>query len=433
MNLHGRNYLVITCEGCKVFFRRNALKLQTFMCPSNGRCDITVKTRQLCKKCRLEKCLANGMNKELAIVPVFKEITDYNSLNALESSRVSELIEACNDQESSAIFDLDSFKLDKLHAIILFDPKRPNLIHKEPVKLEQQLYIYLLQRYLLLKYRSESESKLQELMFLMKDLNVLREIQYTYGIQEFMPYSHYIGPLIKEIFICPANSQCVINKSTRAICKLCRLNKCYAAGMRKVESIRSNEENKIRKQMLELNILKHKPNGYNSVVSSPVSTATDVSTHSQQFIECHDFLTEIIGKTVNISDEELTQQISEIDIKLSLNENKVKTTELNSVPELAVMPIIRPLHNPNDWNCLETNRIAELLSATKIFEYKLSANMVSVNDFKDMICKYNIKFKDLVADIVQFAKCLNGFLTRICSDDQMVLLKSVNSDYTLQP
>ncbi|CAG2099970.1 unnamed protein product [Medioppia subpectinata] len=282
------NYLVLTCESCKAFFRRNALKPQRFMCPSNGKCNISVNTRQLCKKCRLEKCFANGMKKEfigindsnqtknlidllmnldesnidattrdqstdsnqhhkhqeLAIVPVFKEITDYNSLNALESSRVSELLEACNvfsnplsknyfrlrdredivkytsarnesfitriaqfskclngfgnDQDNSAILDLDAFKLDKLHAIILFDPKRPNLIHKESVKLEQQLYIYLLQRHLLLKYPSESELKVQDLMLAMKDLNVLREIQYTYGIQEFMPYAHYFGPLMKE-------------------------------------------------------------------------------------------------------------------------------------------------------------------------------------------------------------------------------------------
>ncbi|CAG2173924.1 unnamed protein product [Oppiella nova] len=33
-------------------------------------------------------------------------------------------------------------------AIILFNPNRPNLIHRDVVKSEQQLYIYLLQRYL---------------------------------------------------------------------------------------------------------------------------------------------------------------------------------------------------------------------------------------------------------------------------------------------
>ncbi|CAG2164546.1 unnamed protein product, partial [Oppiella nova] len=40
-----------------------------------------------------------------------------------------------------------------LTAIILFNPNRPNLTHRHYVQLEQQLYIYLLQRYLLLKYK----------------------------------------------------------------------------------------------------------------------------------------------------------------------------------------------------------------------------------------------------------------------------------------
>ncbi|CAG2170086.1 unnamed protein product, partial [Oppiella nova] len=36
----------------------------------------------------------------------------------------------------------------ELTAIVLFNPNRPNLIHRDVVKAEQQLYIYLLQRIL---------------------------------------------------------------------------------------------------------------------------------------------------------------------------------------------------------------------------------------------------------------------------------------------
>lgn len=78
----GYNFDAITCESCKAFFRRNALKdsvkalvsscwfsnesfLQsTFQCRRHNDCDITVETRRRCSACRLAKCLQNGMKRE---------------------------------------------------------------------------------------------------------------------------------------------------------------------------------------------------------------------------------------------------------------------------------------------------------------------------------------------------------------------------------
>ncbi|CAG2168784.1 unnamed protein product [Oppiella nova] len=69
-----------------------------------------------------------------------------------------------------------------LKAIILFNPNRPNLSHKLNVKLEQQLYIYLLQRYLLLKCRSkpESQTMLQKLMTMLMDVHFVSELELTH-------------------------------------------------------------------------------------------------------------------------------------------------------------------------------------------------------------------------------------------------------------
>ncbi|CAF3684447.1 unnamed protein product [Rotaria sordida] len=63
---HGYNFDVITCESCKAFFRRNALKANgEFKCRmNNGRCIITVSTRKRCKACRLAKCLEQGMRAD---------------------------------------------------------------------------------------------------------------------------------------------------------------------------------------------------------------------------------------------------------------------------------------------------------------------------------------------------------------------------------
>ncbi|XP_054157063.1 nuclear hormone receptor HR96-like [Oppia nitens] len=60
----GINFCALTCQSCKAFFRRNASKLMTRKCRFGDNCQITVKSRKFCKKCRLSKCLAVGMNKD---------------------------------------------------------------------------------------------------------------------------------------------------------------------------------------------------------------------------------------------------------------------------------------------------------------------------------------------------------------------------------
>ncbi|CAG2116004.1 unnamed protein product, partial [Medioppia subpectinata] len=85
----------------------------------------------------------------------------------------------------------DLIVLDLLTAIILFNPNRPNLIHRDIIRLEQQLY-------LLLKYSSESESqtKLQTFMTSLKDLEAIHDIQRWELTKEW----EYVSPLVKEIF-----------------------------------------------------------------------------------------------------------------------------------------------------------------------------------------------------------------------------------------
>ncbi|CAG2167197.1 unnamed protein product [Oppiella nova] len=63
--LVGRYFGAITCDSCKSFFRRMALKNIQVICLNDGNCNIIANPRKLCQKCRLEKCLAVGMRKEL--------------------------------------------------------------------------------------------------------------------------------------------------------------------------------------------------------------------------------------------------------------------------------------------------------------------------------------------------------------------------------
>ncbi|CAG2167200.1 unnamed protein product, partial [Oppiella nova] len=150
-----RYFGAITCDSCKSFFRRMALKNIQLKCSTDGKCNITANPRKLCQKCRLEKCLAVGMRKEfikdvkqnemrkqliresklkqqncihysntntepneqnmqiesyvtnsdnnnnliqdsfpLAILPMFQEITDYHGLNQSHCDRILQLFKA---------------------------------------------------------------------------------------------------------------------------------------------------------------------------------------------------------------------------------------------------------------------------------------------------------------------------------------------------
>ncbi|XP_038301302.1 nuclear receptor subfamily 1 group I member 2 isoform X1 [Canis lupus familiaris] len=61
----GYHFNVLTCEGCKGFFRRTVKRNTRLRCPfRKGTCEITRKTRRQCQACRLRKCLESGMKKE---------------------------------------------------------------------------------------------------------------------------------------------------------------------------------------------------------------------------------------------------------------------------------------------------------------------------------------------------------------------------------
>ncbi|UJR21532.1 hypothetical protein I4U23_024617 [Adineta vaga] len=62
----GRNFGVISCSTCKAFFRRNGRNGSSLPpCRFDGKCAVNERTRRQCPKCRLAKCFAVGMQKDL--------------------------------------------------------------------------------------------------------------------------------------------------------------------------------------------------------------------------------------------------------------------------------------------------------------------------------------------------------------------------------
>lgn len=57
------HYGATTCFSCRAFFRRSIQNgsAKQYNCKKGGNCDITLKTRKNCQKCRLEKCFTAGM------------------------------------------------------------------------------------------------------------------------------------------------------------------------------------------------------------------------------------------------------------------------------------------------------------------------------------------------------------------------------------
>ena len=57
----GLHYGIITCEGCKGFFKRTVQNKRVYTCVADGQCVITKQQRNRCQYCRFQKCLRQGM------------------------------------------------------------------------------------------------------------------------------------------------------------------------------------------------------------------------------------------------------------------------------------------------------------------------------------------------------------------------------------
>ncbi|MEN2498238.1 MAG: Oxysterols receptor LXR-alpha, partial [Marteilia pararefringens] len=61
-NANGIHYGILSCEGCKGFFRRVSLSNKMLRCIYSGTCEMTPIMRSKCGACRYKKCLNVGMS-----------------------------------------------------------------------------------------------------------------------------------------------------------------------------------------------------------------------------------------------------------------------------------------------------------------------------------------------------------------------------------
>lgn len=62
----GFHYNVLSCEGCKGFFRRSVIRggAGRYACRGGGTCQMDAFMRRKCQQCRLRKCKEAGMREQ---------------------------------------------------------------------------------------------------------------------------------------------------------------------------------------------------------------------------------------------------------------------------------------------------------------------------------------------------------------------------------
>ncbi|CAK8690305.1 unnamed protein product [Clavelina lepadiformis] len=66
-NATGMHFGVMSCEGCKGFFRRSVKKNANFTCAFSKNCGVNKTNRKHCQACRYNACLAAGMDSSLIL------------------------------------------------------------------------------------------------------------------------------------------------------------------------------------------------------------------------------------------------------------------------------------------------------------------------------------------------------------------------------
>lgn len=105
----GYNFGLITCESCKAFFRRNALRSKQFKCPFEGDCNVSPVTRRFCQKCRLARCFELGMRKEWILSDDQKRLKrqkiEQNRLKRLQRDGANSIDTAYLDGNGQNLFE----------------------------------------------------------------------------------------------------------------------------------------------------------------------------------------------------------------------------------------------------------------------------------------------------------------------------------------
>ncbi|CAG2112390.1 unnamed protein product, partial [Medioppia subpectinata] len=120
--------------------------------------------------------------------------------------------------------------------VVLFNPNLPNLVHRDNIILQQQTYMYLLQR------PDNLTSYVCGDRAVVKYPDVLY-IGYNFDVPTCEPCRSFFrrnAPYVEQ-YVCVFGNNCNISRLTRKFCKKCRIDKCFAVGMKIKTDPKSDE------------------------------------------------------------------------------------------------------------------------------------------------------------------------------------------------
>ncbi|CAG2109971.1 unnamed protein product [Medioppia subpectinata] len=231
-----------------------------------------------------------------------------------------------------------------MQIILLFSADKPNIIHKESIKFQQQLYVHLLHRYLRAKYGSESDARLvfRQMVYILRDVRHQREVRRLNQLDVISTQSY--GPLLKEILDIPTDSD-------------------------NSEWILSAKERQIRQLRIEENRRFNQLSQLRSVAINSDQSSCQSSLDSNTMTTTNDSFETSIYNT----DTDQTVDKNIIQTHNTDNTNNTKSLNTNSaVIGDNISPI---LYNNNDFNDMEMSLFSEILSATEQFRRPVSSNI----------------------------------------------------------
>uniref|UniRef100_A0A8C2WAD7 Nuclear receptor subfamily 1, group H, member 3 n=1 Tax=Cyclopterus lumpus TaxID=8103 RepID=A0A8C2WAD7_CYCLU len=113
----GFHYNVLSCEGCKGFFRRSVIKSAQYNCKNNGRCEMDMYMRRKCQQCRLRKCREAGMLEQCVLSEEQIRLKKMKKQHEDESSRASAVVTPTPPQEMASLDPQQQDMIEKLVAM----------------------------------------------------------------------------------------------------------------------------------------------------------------------------------------------------------------------------------------------------------------------------------------------------------------------------
>ncbi|CAG2102587.1 unnamed protein product [Medioppia subpectinata] len=137
------------------------------------------------------------------IIKLSKNLTTFKAVSEMDRYILvkQSCVEICL-MRSALVYDYRTgyWNIFLLTAITLFNPNQPNLSNRDAVQFQQKLYLYLLRRYLQLKYRWDSEWKFKQILNVVNDVHVLGHLQRQSSVDRD---PNQLGPLLTEIYDIP--------------------------------------------------------------------------------------------------------------------------------------------------------------------------------------------------------------------------------------